>query len=121
MPTGVQRCPSVERLQGLIKAFNSYELSVVKGKNTDINAEEQEEVVDALEWLKDFLLNRRGYQRKQQIKRQALFAMAREHGLLDEVEERVDAMFSDKDYDDVINDDVSRILNAPDAPGEDDE
>lgn len=58
-------------------------------------AQDQPELHNALRYLETFLNNRRGYQRKMQIKRKVLTKYAKEHGFDEEINDAVRAMHQD--------------------------
>jgi len=68
-------CPKSTRLRELVDLVCE----------SDIEGVAEHDLVDALEWLATMLENRNLYHKKQQLKKKVLFDLAREKGLLDEV------------------------------------
>lgn len=94
-----QKCPDAERLMHLIsqtaKTFQITAGEAVDQEEADDLLREGIEVAQALEWLHTFLINRRGYQRKQQLKRKIMEGLLAEHGLTDELRVMTDKNLSD--------------------------
>jgi hypothetical protein len=76
-------CPKPQRLRELQDWVGELEGALT---NSTDNKEltNFRDCVDALEWLATMLENRALYHKKQQLKKKVVFALAREHGLLDE-------------------------------------
>jgi hypothetical protein len=89
-----QRCPEVERLQVLIKQLREQDIVVVDVRTQDVDPK-GEEITEALMWLKDFLLNRRNYQRKQQVKKKVMMRIISEHDLASILDENIKATYGD--------------------------
>lgn len=105
-----QMCPEVERLQVLVKQLRDNDLAVCSMQGVDsfdLDMEKEEEIVNALEWLKDFLLNRRNYQRKQQIKKKVMQRLINEHDLAGMLDENIKATYGNdlERFDDNVADD----------------
>lgn len=97
-----QQCPAVEDLQGLI----AYHKGILPSTE-DEDEERLLATIGALEWLKDFLLNRRNYQRKQQVKRKVMMRLITEHDLGRDLDENIAATYGVdlERFDDNANDD----------------
>ncbi len=93
-----QRCPEVERLQDIIRRYRDGE---------SFDSETMEEIVNALTWLKDWLLTRRNYQRKTQLKRRLMTKMLSEQGLGEQLDELIKRQYGEEleRFDDVQEDD----------------
>lgn len=85
-----QECPAVEELTPLI----SYHREM-----TDLLEDEDlrrnEQTIHALDWLKTFLLNRRNYQRKQQVKRKVMMRLITEHDLNVDLDDNIKAEYGE--------------------------
>lgn len=97
-----QACPAVEDLSGII-AYHRENLPLVEGEDEEKIAA----TIDSLEWLKTFLLNRRNYQRKQQVKRKVMMRLITEHDLGRDLDENIAATYGVdlERFDDNANDD----------------
>jgi hypothetical protein len=77
-------CPTELRLRALITFYLSIR-----------DNEDARDTANALEYLDNMLTNRRGYQRKMQIRRKVLTQFAREQGWDQEIDDAVKAQFGD--------------------------
>jgi len=90
------KCPSAKRVKELARWLRGI---VTNYPNRDqfISADHAEiEVIEALEWLANFLDDRALYHKRQQLKNKHLLRLAKEHGLLDnDVKQVVEAELVD--------------------------
>lgn len=64
-------------------------------KNLIEDSQGNDELNNALRYLETFLANRRGYQRKMQIKRKVMTRLMKEHGFADEIDDAVRSLHGD--------------------------
>lgn len=85
-----QTCPAVEDLTHLIAYHKEFTDQV-----EDVDLERNKQTIHALDWLRTFLLNRRNYQRKQQVKRQVMQRLITEHDLTHDLDENIAATYGE--------------------------
>jgi hypothetical protein len=88
-----QNCPEVESLQPLIKRLMSAPVEENDENARVIENDDLESAVLALDWLQVFLLNRRNYQRKQQVKKKVMMRLITEHDLNTDLDENIKAEY----------------------------
>jgi hypothetical protein len=82
------------------------ELSGGDGQVVTISLDDAADAINALKYLDNSLSNRRGYQRKNQIKRKLMWKMAEEHGLMQEIDDAARAQLGE-DFDALGEDDIA--------------
>lgn len=95
------QCPKAEMIKRLIN-----ELSGGDGQVVTISLDDAADAINALKYLDNSLSNRRGYQRKNQIKRKLMWKMAEEHGLMQEIDDAARAQLGE-DFDALGEDDIA--------------
>jgi hypothetical protein len=90
-----QNCPEVESIQPLIKRLMSAPVEENDENARVIENDDLESAVLALDWLQTFLLNRRNYQRKQQIKKKIMQRIITEHDLNSVLDENIKHEYGD--------------------------
>lgn len=81
-------CPDARRVQDMSK-------EIIQGMPDEITDEFREEVSSALAWLADFLLTRRNYQRKQQLKKKEMARLIKEYDLDATLDESIAAKYGE--------------------------
>jgi hypothetical protein len=92
------------------------ELKALIALQQEQRGERWEDTLNALVYLQTFLSNRKGYQRKMQLKRAALMKMAKEQGWMEEIDDAVKAQHANvmeaASLDDVDDVDDSEVLDG---------
>ena len=101
-----QNCPEVESIQPLIKRLMSAPVEENDENTRLVENDDLESAVLALDWLQMFLLNRRNYQRKQQVKKKIMARIISEHDLNTVLDENIKHEYGDylEKFDDNTND-----------------
>lgn len=84
------QCPKTEHLRSLITALTTETAAlVIDGVDEKEQRFYQDTLTNALRYLENFLTSRRGYQKKQMIKRKVIMKFLEEQGMPAEVEDAI--------------------------------
>lgn len=94
------RCPKFEELHALLQLLDP------ENSDGQLLPDDVDKMINALRYLDNMLSNRRGYQRKMQIKRKLMWKAAEEHGLMQEIDDAARAKLGEE-FDDLGEEDIA--------------